>query len=150
MCSLCVPLSVGFVPALRQGVVRVFSVCAPVCWSCAGITSGGSSCVLSVCPCLLVLCRHYVRGEFLCSLCVPLSVGLVPALRQGVVHVFVVCTPVCWSCAGITSGWTELVDKISGHGPSAYPINKEQGVCDRLTLLQYCLTLLWYHLIHSL
>ena len=88
----------------------------------------------------------------MCSLCVPLSVGLVPALRRGggVVHVFSLCTPVCWSCAGITSGWTELVDKISGHGPSAYPINKEQGVCDRLTLLQYCLTLLWYQLIHSL
>ena len=84
MCSLCVPLSVGLVPALRQGVVHVFSLCAPVCWSCAGITSGGSfmcslcvplsvglvlalrqgvvSCVLSVYPCLLVLCRHYVRG----------------------------------------------------------------------------------------
>ena len=86
MCSLCVPLSVGLVPALRQGVVSVFSLCTPVCWFCAGITSGGSfcvlsvcpslldlclhyvgggggsSCVLSVCPCLLVLCRHYVRG----------------------------------------------------------------------------------------
>ena len=37
MCSLYVPLSVGLVPALRQGVVHVFSVCAPVCWSCAGI-----------------------------------------------------------------------------------------------------------------
>ena len=31
MCSLCVPLSVGLVPALRQGVVSVFSLCAPVC-----------------------------------------------------------------------------------------------------------------------
>ena len=62
MCSLCVPLSVGLVPALRQGVVSVFSLCTLVCWSCAGITSGGSFCVLSVCPCLLVLCRHYVRG----------------------------------------------------------------------------------------
>ena len=112
MCSLCVPLSVRLVLALRRG-------------------GGGSSCVLSVYPCLLDLCWHYVGGG-------------------GVVHVFSLCTPVCWSCAGITSGWTELVDKISGHGPSAYPINKEQGVCDRLTLLQYCLTLLWYHLIHSL
>ena len=78
MCSLYVPLSVGLVPALRQGVVHVFSLCTPVCWSCAGITSGGSSCV-----------------------CVPLSVGLVLALRQGIVHVFVLCAPVCWTCAGI-------------------------------------------------
>ena len=62
MCSLYVPLSVGLVPALRQGVVRVFSVCAPVCWSCAASTSS---------------------TLFMCSLYVPLSVGLVPALRQG-------------------------------------------------------------------
>ena len=78
MCSLCVPLSVGLVPALRQGVVSVFSLCAPVCWSCAGITSGGSFCVLSVCLSLLDLCWHYVGGE-----------------GGGVVHVFSLCTPVC-------------------------------------------------------
>ena len=72
MCSFCVPLSVSLVPALRQGVVHVFVVCPPVCWSCASITSGGSSCVRCVCPCLL-------------------------ALRQGVVHVFVLCAPVCWT-----------------------------------------------------
>ena len=64
MCSLCVPLSVRLVLALRRGggVVHVFSLCTPVCWSCAGITSGGSFCVLSVCPCLLDLCWHYVGG----------------------------------------------------------------------------------------
>ena len=76
MCSLCVPLSVGLVPALRQGVV---------------------SCVLSVCPCLLDLCLHYVGGggsSCVLSVC-PLSVGLVPALRQGVVSVFSLCAPVC-------------------------------------------------------
>ena len=63
MCSLYVPLSVGLVLVLRQGVVYVFSVCAPVCWSCAGITSGGSLCVLCMCPCLLLLFRHHVRGN---------------------------------------------------------------------------------------
>ena len=84
MCSLCVPLSVGLVPALRQGVVHVFSLCAPVCWFCAGITSGGSFCVgitWMCCHSLLNSCRHYtvsvgsVMSSFLmCSLC---------------------CTPVC-------------------------------------------------------
>ena len=45
MCSLCVPLSVGLVPALRRG------------------GGGVVSCVLSVYPCLLDLCWHYVvRG----------------------------------------------------------------------------------------
>ena len=46
------------------GVVHVFSVCAPVCWTCADITSGGG-------------------GLFMCSLCVPQSVRLVPTLRRG-------------------------------------------------------------------
>ena len=77
MCSLYVPLSVGLVPALRQGVVRVFSVCTPVCWSCSGITSG-------------------VVHVF--SVCAPAGI------TSGVVHVFSVCAPVCWSCAGIM--WT--------------------------------------------
>ena len=110
MCSLCVPLSVGLVPALRQGVVSVFSLCTSVCWSCAGITSGGSSCVLSVYPCLLDLCWYYVGGGGGSS-CV---LSVYPCLLDlcwhyvggggGVVHVFSLCTPVCWSCAGITSG----------------------------------------------
>ena len=56
----------------RERVCKIvccnFTVCAPVCWSCAGITSGGSSCVLCMCPCLLVLFRHYVRGSS-CVLC---------------------------------------------------------------------------------
>ena len=70
MCSLCVPLSVRLV--LVHYVGGTITV------------RGVVSCVLSVYPCLLVLCRHYVnRGSFMCSLCVPLSVGLVPALRTG-------------------------------------------------------------------
>ena len=77
-----VPLSVGLVPALRQGVVRVFSVCAPVCWSCSGITSG------VVCAPVCWSCAGITSGVVRVF-----SVGLVPALRQG-----------GSSCAGIMSG----------------------------------------------
>ena len=69
MCSLCVPLSVVLAPALRQGVVHVFVVCAPVCWSYAfKLTSGGvfnyvHALLLPYSPVIRHLCLYLHRKE---------------------------------------------------------------------------------------
>ena len=96
MCSLCVPLSVGLVPALRQGVVHVFVVCALVCWTCAGITS---ACVYCVCPSLHVelVLTLYVRGSSYVR-CVSLS-WTCAEITSGGSYSSCVCFPVCWTCA---------------------------------------------------